>query len=637
MGFPYLRLKSDEIRLLKPLTRPPEPLSFEIVHVPLPSRPHYVALSYTWGPPDNRHQISLNGRRFSIRTNLNDALQQIQSSKLVSDYLWVDAICINQGEDSDASRERSFQITRMKQLYEQAAKVLVWLGNAINESNNRLAFETLSYFRKLRLADMKKASPYRPWWWPRKYRTNGQYIAHFVQTVTTKSDRRIFDVPGSRTHSAWLGIVALWKSSWWTRTWVFQEATVPEPWVAIAIRPGPAFMPPCKVKFLCSDQQTDWLELTTAYIIAAGISSTPGMEAGFLTGAAEEALKLMIFRELRIQEATGSFLEVLDMLRHSDCADARDKVYAPMYLAPDDVRGYIRPDYEGQTVLDVYLSVVRYCGGSDCENASGVESILPSWVPNFSSSTKQNPIPKYLWAPENVPERAVAFLDRRGLPNYKLSHLPSFCALDAELPASKKPQIRGNDTLLVSGVYVDVLKDIIPDSRPDLEAAKAVARVKGREWAMGMHNQYATTGETYLDALKRTLALDIVYDDNGRPSERGGKVENEFLQRPRAELSMTEYRYQLNMKAARAKAFAQRDLGLSKDNYLLVIPNTASVGDAIWALSGGRVLYCLRPVDGGEVHQYRIIGECYAHGLMDGEISRRVRMGEAHFRDLCIV
>jgi hypothetical protein len=163
MSFQYHPLDSNNIRLLKPLLKTSNGLSFEVVHVPLSSTPSYAALSYTWGLPGDTDYIFLNGHPFSIRKNLYDALRQLQDSKWVDKYLWVDAISINQGTDQDALRERSVQITLMKQIYEQADKVLVWLGKPENENNNLLAFQKIKYFRKVYLNGFKKAHPYRPW------------------------------------------------------------------------------------------------------------------------------------------------------------------------------------------------------------------------------------------------------------------------------------------------------------------------------------------------------------------------------------------------------------------------------------------------------------------------------------------
>lgn len=45
--------------------------------------------------------------------------------------LWIDAICINQ-EDLD---ERSEQVVHMLQIYKNASRVIVWLGNEFEDSH----------------------------------------------------------------------------------------------------------------------------------------------------------------------------------------------------------------------------------------------------------------------------------------------------------------------------------------------------------------------------------------------------------------------------------------------------------------------------------------------------------------------
>ena len=184
MAFRYQPLKSGEIRLLKPISRAPAELSFEIVHLSLSSKPHYAALSYTWGLPDSKYGVGLNGEYFPNRQNLHQALQQIQASKLLDQFIWIDAICINQGDDVDALKERSFQITLMKQIYKQAERILVWLGHPVNENNNRLAAAMMRDIEKRSLKIMKKGRPDRPWWWSHKPRTQAEDLAHIISELT---------------------------------------------------------------------------------------------------------------------------------------------------------------------------------------------------------------------------------------------------------------------------------------------------------------------------------------------------------------------------------------------------------------------------------------------------------------------
>ncbi|KAK0516572.1 hypothetical protein JMJ35_001175 [Cladonia borealis] len=632
-------MNPNEIRLLKPLSRSSNALSFEIIHISLLSKPRYGALSYTWGPPGDAHTILLNGQPFPSRQDLYDALQQIQCSKLVDQYLWVDAICTNQGRDDDALHEKGLQITRMTQIYEQATKILVWLGipdnDPDNEANNQLAFPMMKYFEKRYRQIALKGRGYQPWWWPHKPRTAGQNVADFLLNLHPANDKKIFDVPGSRTYKAWLGVISLWKSPWWTRTWFFKNQRSQRNTRHFSLRESSC----------CHSRANTTLVATT-------ILTTPGIDSQFLVGAQKSVDKLVKFRSQRIQHLLVAFLDILQMFRDTQCFDPRDKVYAPLCLAPDDVRRCITPDYDSKSVLDVYTDVVRYYlaqPGHDLdflgyalyqeetqvvETPQGVKSILPSWVPNFSASLDIAPIPKILHVPEkNQDRRAVVFYDKRGTPSNKEALIAAYRPL-GDAPSRSFIEDEDN-TLCTSGVYIDTLKDVIKNTGPGLEVIRAIAEEKGRKWAVNSMQKYFT-GESFADAISQTSVLDLIYDEQGRPSERGGKADTAFLRRPRAELSPVEYRYQMNMRMARSKACILRDLGLSQKSLPLMIPNTAVVGDLIWALAGGQVLYVLRPMN-TQIKQYRFIGECYAHGLMDGDILRRLQLGEVRMEDISLV
>ena len=648
MAFLYQALYTNEVRLLKPVSRSSNTLSFELIHASLLSKPRYVALSYTWGPPGGTHIILLNGQYFAIRRNLDHALQQIHSSKLVDQYLWVDAICINQNENEDARNERSVQITHMTQIYEQAASIIVWLGKPENEANNRLAFSMMKDFgsRYRRVRD--EGRPYRPWWWLHKPRTVGQDVADFMLTILPARDKKVYDLPGSATHNAWLGIIALWKSPWWTRTWVFQDSTIPERYKTMYMA-GVFVLPlSSKVRLFCGEQETNWNELAVTSMIASNILSTPGISSQFLVSAQHAVDRLIQFRSQRIQHVLRSFLEILQMFRCTECLDPRDKVYAPLCLAPDDVRHCIKPDYNNKTVLDVYIDVVQYYlaqpgqeldflgyalyqeESQAVQTPQGIKSVSPSWVPNFSARIDVIPLPKILHVPENLDQRRLTIYDRRGVPSNREAIVTAYRPL-GDTPS--RSFIQGS-TLYASGVYIDILIDIMRETGPNPETIRAVAREKGRKWAIDSKHRYFT-GESFGDAITRTAVLDLIYNELGRPSERGGKLDTAFLRRPRAELSLTDYRHQMNMRSAKNKSSTLREMALSQKYHLLMAPNTAVAGDEIWALAGGQALFILRPMN-RELRQYIYIGECYVHGLMDGEILRRLHFGEARMEDISL-
>jgi len=74
----------------------------------LSSSPPYNALSYVWGLPSPCRTIMVNGERLRIRENLWYFLWQASIPE-GCEYLWIDALCINQDDTS----ERNHQVRMM--------------------------------------------------------------------------------------------------------------------------------------------------------------------------------------------------------------------------------------------------------------------------------------------------------------------------------------------------------------------------------------------------------------------------------------------------------------------------------------------------------------------------------------------
>ena len=131
----YTPLPKGSVRLLRLLPHPNEdsPIECQLITCSLldSERTHsYNALSYTWGPEDNKHCIYIDGEQQPARTNLHKALSHFRDC-FVERILWIDAICINQGDDI----EKGHQVASMAKIYAKASGVIVWLGEAADDSD----------------------------------------------------------------------------------------------------------------------------------------------------------------------------------------------------------------------------------------------------------------------------------------------------------------------------------------------------------------------------------------------------------------------------------------------------------------------------------------------------------------------
>jgi hypothetical protein len=94
---------------------------------------HYEALSYCWGTEESTVRIFVCGKDMQVKPNLEHALKNLRREKRHR-IIWVDAICINQ---SDVS-EKNQQVPRMKIIYENATRVLIWIGRAHEDQDELL-------------------------------------------------------------------------------------------------------------------------------------------------------------------------------------------------------------------------------------------------------------------------------------------------------------------------------------------------------------------------------------------------------------------------------------------------------------------------------------------------------------------
>lgn len=99
--------------------REPEELTCDLRNELLTEGTTFEALSYVWGDPNIREVIKVNDTLVSVTKNLHDALRRLRD-ETVARVLWVDALCVNQQDGIEKSR----QVNLMAKIYATATAVI---------------------------------------------------------------------------------------------------------------------------------------------------------------------------------------------------------------------------------------------------------------------------------------------------------------------------------------------------------------------------------------------------------------------------------------------------------------------------------------------------------------------------------
>lgn len=346
-----LNRQTRSIRLLRfelesPTTACPRP-SCLMETFDLDQCPPFVALSYTWGPPDLSREISVDGKAFHIRENLYLAMSELQMTgmpaarvshdplrehELIRRHFWIDAICINQ-EDI---LERGHQVNLMESIFTGATCVIAWLGTEADGS--KLVIHTIrSQFRNYAARSTRdhdhKAHP--------KY----QLLRSAFRCLTSRS--------------------------YWNRMWIVQEFMLPKKLLLLCGEHSAWWDDLLASKPMIMDMmllQSGWLELWEArerwqrFNIYHGDIGDAVARGLLGAQAADQSptsdMRLVFTREHTLDELLFAFI-------YGQCSDARDRVYALLSLVrhrrPHSFRSLL-PDYtiSAEQLYYRVLSHLRY-------------------------------------------------------------------------------------------------------------------------------------------------------------------------------------------------------------------------------------------------------------------------------------
>lgn len=320
--------------------------------------PSYEALSYPWGSAQDKEAIIVEGNTessvLSVTHNLAEALRHFRYSDQPR-VMWIDAICIDQNNID----ERNVQVKRMGDIYALANRVVAWLGPS--SSSSGLAMATLEYIGK-----------------QIQITQNRFYIS---APGCQEKDWCDFDKPLPYKRDVWDAIKEIVACSWFERLWIIQEIHLAN----------------TKSIVKCGHHEVPWP------LFRRAILTIHGKEEGVPEDVREE---LYMLHNICVQAGNRTFDEALYEFHDRKCADARDKVYGLMNLAPQDIRNAISVDYS-KPALEAFkqgfyacarvenrLGQLRFAGRRNRDPSSlPLSDNWPSWVPDWSGFVRMTAHP----------------------------------------------------------------------------------------------------------------------------------------------------------------------------------------------------------------------------------------------------
>lgn len=534
-------------------------LSNMSVSNPLP----FEALSYVWGRNPSSETITCDGKPIQITTSVAVALRHL---RLATRYraIWVDQVCINQKD----LIERSQQVRHMNSIYQRASKVLVWLGEDPNGDSNK----AFALIRSLAVISQDRL------------------LLQQFQTKQLEGDLDWFPP------NYWVSLGELFKQPWFDRKWILQEIGTDAP-----------------SELLWGDTCLDWAHVSKAAALLKDHGYALRRKYDLLVWKPWYMDRL--FSPSSYGSKTLNFTYELHRARWQLSSDPRDHIFAllghPAAREADGTR-IMEADY-AKSVEDVYHELaVRMLRGDSLMILNTVQHEtlqsaterhnLPTWVPQWDS---QKSLHNLLGD-----DTCVYRPSQRILPKVEFLESNRVLVLEGLIIDTVGTTTNTFDTSDVTLTSLTLAK--VWESQPECEGGEFTTMEKYRNGEPALFAFLET-----ISAIKKRKAeapipepqrladgADFLVKAFGTTHIIGRDVHN---------MSRTGDCYKWMERAsggAKCRRFAR---GL--EGYYALCPPAAAPGDKLCLLLGGQTLFCLRPAG----DSYLFLGECYVHGVMDGE------------------
>ncbi|UPL03094.1 hypothetical protein LCI18_014028 [Fusarium solani-melongenae] len=438
LAYQSLSDASNDIRILiiQPAQNPNDLICCHLEHVTLAASSNYIALSYCWGRPHMTVPVRINGTITFITPSLADALITLRERNYLR--VWADAICINQTD----MEERSRQVLRMAAIYRSASAVLARPGDADEGDVDTLLhliagveklLEFDDNYSPLMFQDTRDGQALR-----RKalrciigqvleLREGGPVVdSSFSKSKTSKGKKAWRHIRRKLIDRRWEALARLLGCEYWSRVWIIQE-------LAMAKR----------LHIVWGSQSFSFGEI--AFLVAAFkmlhkarlVGDVLPFNVGFHMG------NLVKFQSLQRELTLVPLIKALRMASYSKATDARDKVYSLMGLTYDGAIMFPTPSY-GRELDDINReATLRLVQIKNTLDHIVFRSVPPgSWVIDwFNPGTWSN-------------SRALAYLMGETRFNTWYGSLRVWAA-----SGSSRPCVSPKDTYLeVKGTVIDTIR-----------------------------------------------------------------------------------------------------------------------------------------------------------------------------------
>ncbi|KAH7236636.1 heterokaryon incompatibility protein-domain-containing protein [Fusarium tricinctum] len=621
--------------------------------------PIYDALSYTWGDATDTREIILNGYVVDITFNLFQALRRLRQGG-DKQIIWVDAVCINQ-LDLD---ERSQQVGLMRKVYSLCVQAVIWLGEPPDQATPTFVTHWFGDERDDENID---------WLWDNFYDyatdpdldsldeqtvdwsfhglamlrllTSGHLSEHPLFVKMVGDD---FEYPlgySGYCKSITRTLEPFVRSPWWTRVWTVQECILPRNAILLY---GPV--------------SVDFLFLIKAFSALSHHMLSDCCSHYF--SRSDPAVRMWIrdlgselrnIEILRTNQQNGTKTELWDTLltfRMRKATDDRDKVFGVLGLIDSWPGAPVVADYR-TTAEMVYRQIV-------ISSSKETSSLLPLHFPLMKSNHPDLPSWVVDWTtPGGLGSQVNTYQFSHGIyrvfkagRNQNYHFIPSSDGKVIEVKGRHCDRVAVISTTVPEGTasgkrnaYCDWFKLAGLDQDPSRKYITGVSFFEAF-WRCLCWNVLLTISDDKQPNFNSKASDEVLYEGflsyclsspkslfhpNGLSKEEREAVVRLDPKFTPAEdhkwgiFSTSGYLAEqiINGLTVNTKMF------MTEQGYLGVGPPDTQVGDEVKCLFGGWMPFILRSTgktgefaaEKTKVPTWKVLGTCYLHGIMDGEIA----------------